>query len=358
MGRIVVLLSIALITTACTSTRLVLPAADVEVSGRWLGVWRGVGIMDEPRQDIVQLELVQDGARGRGRMVWSGTNAAFLPEAVKIAGPVGMPVLFAVTGTSVIVRHEMGARQLAVQLHVDGDDMIGQVVNGGVPATLRLTRETALAGTTMRERLGQLELDLGRERRHVTKLGTRLDGFDARLDGLGTRVDEVGSVAEDASSTARQAVTTAEESTAKAGAAAARLEVLEQNGRETAALASPTAGARRHMRSVVHTLDIRFGFNRADLDDAAETTLLDVVELLKTNPGLAAELEGYTDEIGSRAYNLGLSQRRVETVQRYMAQRGVSLGQIHLVGLGALNGAPEKRSANRRVTLKLITEQE
>jgi outer membrane protein OmpA-like peptidoglycan-associated protein len=107
----------------------------------------------------------------------------------------------------------------------------------------------------------------------------------------------------------------------------------------------------------VHSVDVRFAFDRSELDDAAATALLEVVGLLKENPELGAELEGFADVVGAKTYNVRLSQRRVENVHRYLAQRGVPLERIHVVGYGALPGkAADTRAKNRRVTIKLLTD--
>jgi len=43
---------------------------------------------------------------------------------------------------------------------------------------------------------------------------------------------------------------------------------------------------------------------------------------------------GYTDEKGSKSYNLTLSRRRAEAVARYLVQNNVPLKSISLIGLG------------------------
>lgn len=50
---------------------------------------------------------------------------------------------------------------------------------------------------------------------------------------------------------------------------------------------------------------------------------------------------GYTDRKGSDAYNLGLSQRRAETVRRYLVSRGVPAGIMSAQGLGEANPVQE-----------------
>jgi OmpA family len=69
-----------------------------------------------------------------------------------------------------------------------------------------------------------------------------------------------------------------------------------------------------------------FGFDRWDLDDRAQTALGEVVSELKKNAALSVVLEGYTDPQGAGAYNMELSQRRVEAVRRYLVGRGWSCG--------------------------------
>jgi outer membrane protein OmpA-like peptidoglycan-associated protein len=109
----------------------------------------------------------------------------------------------------------------------------------------------------------------------------------------------------------------------------------------------------RHKRDLVETLHVQFGFDRADLPDGAQTALLQVTKELKENPLLSVDLEGYTDPTGPREYNIGLSQRRVESVRRFLAGNGADLSRIHSVGLGPLNGK-EQAALQRRVTVRLM----
>jgi OOP family OmpA-OmpF porin len=46
------------------------------------------------------------------------------------------------------------------------------------------------------------------------------------------------------------------------------------------------------------------------------------------------ELAGFTSKVGSANYNLGLSRRRAEAVQRYLISQNVPLRNIHMVGMG------------------------
>jgi peptidoglycan-associated lipoprotein len=110
----------------------------------------------------------------------------------------------------------------------------------------------------------------------------------------------------------------------------------------------------RHKRDVVETLHVQFGFDRADLSDGAQTALLAITKELKENPLLSVDLEGYTDQSGPREYNVGLSQRRVESVRRFLVGNGADLARIYSVGLGPLQAKTEQAALQRRVTVRLM----
>ena len=73
-------------------------------------------------------------------------------------------------------------------------------------------------------------------------------------------------------------------------------------------------------------------------------------------PTARVRLEGHTDERGSREYNIGLGERRAQTVRRALLAQGVAEAQIATVSYGeerpAVEGADEAAyGQNRRVEL-------
>ena len=70
------------------------------------------------------------------------------------------------------------------------------------------------------------------------------------------------------------------------------------------------------------------------------------------------DLQGYADPVGSYPYNVSLSQRRVESVRRYLVERGIELPRINLIGLGPIaeKGTPNKEK--RRVSVKMMVNAE
>jgi len=73
-------------------------------------------------------------------------------------------------------------------------------------------------------------------------------------------------------------------------------------------------------------------------------------------PTARVRLEGHTDERGSREYNIGLGERRAQTVRKALLLQGVKEGQVTTVSYGeerpAVEGSDESAFAqNRRVEL-------
>ncbi|MBI1733712.1 MAG: OmpA family protein [Candidatus Rokubacteria bacterium] len=349
MARRLLITLVVTMAFGCTTVRVVPPPPAAEVSGRWVGSWRAIDTMNVPREGMLGLDLAQDGASGRGKMVWFDTHITMVPESARLAGALGVPVVFAISGSTVALRHELGARQLAMQLTVDGDEIVG-AVDTPARVEVRLTRLSRPGAVSVAHRLGLLEADGAR-------VGDRVTTLEERTAMLAAAVEDARGTADEAAIAAREARDGVEESTIAQGEMTARLEeLLERRASENVTgAASPVASSGHTDRTIIHTLDVRFAFDKSQLDDAGATALLEVVDLLKENPELSAELEGYTDSVGSTDYNMRLSQRRVEAVHRYLARAGVPLERVHIIGLGQLpDKDPDARTKNRRVTVKLL----
>jgi outer membrane protein OmpA-like peptidoglycan-associated protein len=99
-----------------------------------------------------------------------------------------------------------------------------------------------------------------------------------------------------------------------------------------------------------------FDFNKATLKPHHHEDLDIAAKTLKDNPTVKVSAEGYTDGIGSEAYNLKLSERRAMTVKAYLVEHGIEAGRISTVGFGkskpvADNKTAAGRAKNRRVEL-------
>jgi OOP family OmpA-OmpF porin len=105
---------------------------------------------------------------------------------------------------------------------------------------------------------------------------------------------------------------------------------------------------------------VLFDFDKSAVKSKYNKDLEKVADLLKKNTGLKLRIEGNTDNIGTKAYNQKLSERRSAAVKDYLVQRcGVDAARIETVGYGlekpvADNRTKQGRQQNRRaVSLRL-----
>lgn len=114
--------------------------------------------------------------------------------------------------------------------------------------------------------------------------------------------------------------------------------------------------------------DVLFAFNSAKLNDAGQAELATIVQQIKTaQPQQAAiNIAGYTDRIGSDAYNLKLSKERAASVGDFLVSQGIPASIITAEGFGKAdpvvacdNVAPRAElikclQPNRRVIIRAI----
>jgi OmpA-OmpF porin, OOP family len=116
-------------------------------------------------------------------------------------------------------------------------------------------------------------------------------------------------------------------------------------------------------RGLVLTLgDVLFDTNQATFKPAAYGTLDRLAMALRDKATRKVLIEGHTDNIGSNESNQGLSERRAQSVQSGLSERGVTREQISSVGKGenfpvASNDSSEGRQSNRRVELIFTQDQ-
>ena len=105
---------------------------------------------------------------------------------------------------------------------------------------------------------------------------------------------------------------------------------------------------------------VNFEFNQATLTAEAKTILDGVVQSLQDAPEIKVEVAGHADGLGTDQYNQALSERRAQTVVRYLKGGGVDPARMRPAGYGeakpvADNESEEGRAKNRRVEL-VVTE--
>lgn len=104
---------------------------------------------------------------------------------------------------------------------------------------------------------------------------------------------------------------------------------------------------------------ITFALNSADLNSQFFSALDGVAMVLKEYDKTVIEIAGHTDSTGSEQYNQQLSERRAQSVARYLISQGVAPQRLITVGGGELypiasNDTEAGRAANRRVELTIV----
>lgn len=117
--------------------------------------------------------------------------------------------------------------------------------------------------------------------------------------------------------------------------------------------------AEKTERGMVITLgDLLFETGKSELKSSTVSNLDKLSAFLTENQDRTLIIEGYTDNVGSDEYNLGLSQRRAESVQLYLVKKGIASDRMIVSGKGetgpvATNDSPMGRQQNRRVEVVL-----
>ena len=101
---------------------------------------------------------------------------------------------------------------------------------------------------------------------------------------------------------------------------------------------------------------VNFDFDKYNIRKDAVPILEEAAKTLKDNPNMRVSVNGYTDSIGSKEYNLRLSDRRANAVKGFLESKGVAASRMTAKGFGmsdpvASNDTADGRAQNRRVEL-------
>ena len=105
--------------------------------------------------------------------------------------------------------------------------------------------------------------------------------------------------------------------------------------------------------------EINFKTGKSDLMPGAKLKLDKFVDVLKSYPQTKWRVEGHTDNTGSYATNMRLSEQRAASVADYLISKGIDASRLEVIGYGpdypiADNGTEAGRSLNRRVSIELV----
>ena len=104
---------------------------------------------------------------------------------------------------------------------------------------------------------------------------------------------------------------------------------------------------------------IYFDYDQAELRPEYVDLLARHAERLSASARAEVRLEGHADERGSREYNIGLGERRSQSVRRILIAHGISAQQLSTTSFGeerpAVPGSGEQSYAmNRRVEINYL----
>jgi outer membrane protein OmpA-like peptidoglycan-associated protein len=213
-----------------------------------------------------------------------------------------------------------------------------------LPAVMLLTGGCIATRGWVNELVGKEKVEMDQKVSAVDQKATAENQrVDQKVDGVDGRLKSAEGTLTETTATAKGAKDRADTAYTKADETNSRLTRLWAN---------------RNNRKEAETYQVLFGFDKWDVGDEGQTTLSTLVKEMKENPKLTVDLQGYADPVGTYGYNVALRQRRVESVRRYLVEKGIELPRINLIGLGPIaeKGTPNKDK--RRVTVKMMVNAE
>lgn len=122
---------------------------------------------------------------------------------------------------------------------------------------------------------------------------------------------------------------------------------------------APRVILEKKTKKIVITESIHFELGKDVILPDSFSLLDEVAQVIQDNANLKIRVEGHTDNIGKPAFNKKLSQKRAESVVRYLTSKGVAQERLEAQGYGptrplAPNDTPAGRAKNRRVEFTII----
>jgi outer membrane protein OmpA-like peptidoglycan-associated protein len=112
---------------------------------------------------------------------------------------------------------------------------------------------------------------------------------------------------------------------------------------------------------IVRLKSMKFSTSQFELTTTSLDTLQKVKEMIAAVPMTKVVVEGHTDSVGGEEKNLALSQKRAETIKKYLvSEKSVPEDKIEAKGFGyekpmQTNKTKEGRATNRRVDVVIET---
>jgi peptidoglycan-associated lipoprotein len=183
----------------------------------------------------------------------------------------------------------------------------------------------------------------------VETLGQSLEATQQQTKENAGRITQVDQKADQASAAAQTAQNSATQARSAADMASSKANAVD------------AASKRLIFQVVLNDAQGNFKLGKADLPDDVKSKLDELANKLKADPeGNYIEIEGHTDNTGSKVLNDKLGLARAENVKRYLYETyQIPLHKINVISYGedkpvAPNTNKEGRAQNRRVVIKVL----
>jgi len=191
--------------------------------------------------------------------------------------------------------------------------------------------------------------EVGQANTKVQGLSTQLEETQERTKKNEARIAEVDTKADEAGKSASAAQSSADAAKADAAKADAHAAAVE------------SASKKLIYEVVLNEDEGNFKFGKVELPDEAKQKIDEMVSHMKADPkNIFIEIEGHTDNVGSKVYNQTLGLERAEAVKRYLYEaHQVPLHKINVISYGedkpvSPNNTKDGRAQNRRVVIKVL----
>jgi len=203
-----------------------------------------------------------------------------------------------------------------------------------------------------------VKTEVGNVNSKVDTLGGTVEQTQSRIQQDEGKIGDVDKKAEAAGQSAQTA-----QNAANAANAAARQASTHADDLNTKLTADVQSGRKLMYEVTLNDAEGNFAFGKKELPDDAKAKLDQLVGQLKGQQGkdLYIEVEGHTDNVGSKEGNYSLGMERANAVRDYLyAQHQIPLHKINVFSYGedkpvAPNNTKDGRAQNRRVVIRVLS---
>jgi outer membrane protein OmpA-like peptidoglycan-associated protein len=260
------------------------------------------------------------------------------------------------------VQNAADAHHITVQAEIAAEDAAEKAAAAEREATAKAQADAASAAQQQAElQKAQADRDAAQAAAAAAQAQAAQSAAEAQADAQRLAAQQAQDAAAAAQAQAAQSAAQAAQSAAAAQAAqqaAAQAEAEKQQLRamllEQFNKILPTTDTPQGLK--VNMADVLFAFGKYDLKPTAREALAKLAGIVLGHPGLKLAVDGYTDSVGSDAFNQTLSEKRAEGVQAYLVAQGIDAGSVTATGFGkanpvATNDTAAGRQQNRRVEI-------